>query len=154
MGTLGVFCGLITYLFVAAGDVPKVPYQTRLDLFMMFSFFVVAACLFLHGLLYFWRESDLEEDEDEEEHEKEKGNEEEKEKEKDVGQSKDDEPPVWRIREYPRGPFSFSAWFNGLHFTRKWEAFLIPGLMIIYSIGVAVIFGRPVSDLPTQNQFY
>jgi len=61
MGTLQVFAGLITYLFVAAGDTPKVPYQTRLDLFMMYSFFVVAAILFTHGTLYYFREPEHEE---------------------------------------------------------------------------------------------
>src|SRR5690606_32506941 len=62
MGTLSCFGGIVTYLFVANEDVPKVPYQTRLDVFMMWSFFVVAFCLFAHGTLYFWRECDVEEE--------------------------------------------------------------------------------------------
>jgi hypothetical protein len=37
MGTLSSFLGLVTFLFVASGDTPKVPYQTRLDVFMVFS---------------------------------------------------------------------------------------------------------------------
>jgi len=37
MGTLSSFLGLVTFLFVASGDTPKVPYQTRLDVFMNFS---------------------------------------------------------------------------------------------------------------------
>ena len=40
MGTLQVFTGLISFLFVTSADTPKLPYQTRLDLFMMFSFCV------------------------------------------------------------------------------------------------------------------
>ena len=45
MGTLSSFAGLVTFLFVASGDVPKVPYQTRLDTFMTFSFVGVAPML-------------------------------------------------------------------------------------------------------------
>jgi len=56
MGTLQVFTGLITFLFVASSDTPKVPYQTRLDVFMMFSFLIVALIMFLHGVLYYFRE--------------------------------------------------------------------------------------------------
>lgn len=51
-----MFSGLITFLFVASGDTPKVPYQTRLDLFMMFSFVIVAVIMFIHGALYYFRE--------------------------------------------------------------------------------------------------
>ena len=49
MGSLQVFAGLITFLFVASADVPKIPYQTRLDVFMNFSFFMVAVMLMIHG---------------------------------------------------------------------------------------------------------
>jgi hypothetical protein len=56
MGTLQVFTGLISFLFVAGGDTPKLPYQTRLDLFMMFSFCLVAFIMFIHGVLYYFRE--------------------------------------------------------------------------------------------------
>ena len=42
MGTLQVFTGLISFLFVASGDTPKLPYQTRLDVFMPFSFVLVS----------------------------------------------------------------------------------------------------------------
>jgi hypothetical protein len=60
MGTLSIFAGLVTFLFVASGDTPKVPYQTRLDLFMLWSFFNVAFMLVIHGTLYWWRECDIE----------------------------------------------------------------------------------------------
>jgi len=60
MGTLSSFLGLVTFLFVASGDTPKVPYQTRLDVFMNFSFICVAVMLFIHGGLYYWREVDVE----------------------------------------------------------------------------------------------
>jgi hypothetical protein len=56
MGTLQVFTGLISFLFVASGDTPKLPYQTRLDVFMVFSFFIVGFIMFLHGILYYFRE--------------------------------------------------------------------------------------------------
>ena len=55
-----VFGGLVTFLFVASGDTPKVPYQTRLDVFMLFSFLNVAVMLVIHGALYYWRECDIE----------------------------------------------------------------------------------------------
>ena len=42
MGTLQVFTGLISFLFVASGDTPKLPYQTRLDVFMLFLFVLVS----------------------------------------------------------------------------------------------------------------
>ena len=56
MGTLQVFTGLISFLFVAGGDTPKLPYQTRLDVFMLFSFVLVGLIMFVHGLLYYFRE--------------------------------------------------------------------------------------------------
>jgi hypothetical protein len=50
MGTLSSFLGLVTFLFVASGDTPKVPYQTRLDVFMTFS---------LSDTLALWHADDL-----------------------------------------------------------------------------------------------
>ena len=60
MGTLQVFTGLISFLFVAGGDTPKLPYQTRLDVFMLFSFCIVGFIMFIHGVLYYFREQGFE----------------------------------------------------------------------------------------------
>lgn len=60
MGTLQVFTGLISFLFVAGGDTPKLPYQTRLDVFMLFSFCIVGLIMFIHGVLYYFREQAFE----------------------------------------------------------------------------------------------
>lgn len=186
MGTLQIFAGLVTFLFVASGDTPKVPYQTRLDLFMMWSFFNVALMLIIHASLYFWRECDIEEMLEE----REKQSVEAKMKkmrgsrsgeflpEVEMGgvspaspsarvyvneptpkvmdvesaepsHSMDDtsHPTKWRLRQDNWKNFTLRKWFNGLHFTRKGDAIAMPTLAIIYSIGTAVIFGRPILDV-------
>ncbi len=48
MGTVSSFLGVISYLFVI---VPNVPYSTRLDTFMNFSFFIIAFVLFVQGFV-------------------------------------------------------------------------------------------------------
>jgi hypothetical protein len=68
---LSVYFFFFVCRFVASGDVPHIPYQTRLDTFMNFSFFMVAVILFIHGSLYYFREDD--EDEDEKEGSKKEG---------------------------------------------------------------------------------
>jgi hypothetical protein len=45
-GGLSVYAAIVGYLFVLGEDVPKVPYQTRLDVFMLFSFFIAMICVF------------------------------------------------------------------------------------------------------------
>lgn len=206
MGTLQIFAGLITFLFVASGDTPKVPYQTRLDLFMLWSFMNVALMLFIHGTLYWWRECDVEDLLKERDEEKIKAH-----REKSMGRGSglgagvgktasimpqphaddnsvemgvaspsvhhvvsspaspsarvyvndhevappgpaaaggaagaDVEDPWWRVRYHEWTSWNLVKWFQGLHLTRKWDAVCIPGLMIIYSVGAAVILGREV----------
>jgi hypothetical protein len=66
--TLATFAGLITYLFVITQDSPRVPYSTRLDSFMAFSFYITAIMFFIHGFLYLFCQV---EDEQENQQEKE-----------------------------------------------------------------------------------
>lgn len=195
MGTLQIFAGLITFLFVAGGDTPKVPYQTRLDLFMLWSFFNVAVILFIHGTVYYWRECDIEDIL--EEREKLECEIREKHKAK-FHMNQDVEMAVagtgdaaasssspaspsrvyvndpagaaaakahdkaaapsdkWKLREDPWSEWTFPKWFRGLHVTRKVDAISIPVMAIMYSIGTAVILGRPASyedpmDAATNN---
>jgi len=190
MGTLSSFAGLVTFLFVASGDVPKVPYQTRLDVFMTFSFICVAVMLVLHAMLYYWRECDIEEflaekhegrflghgnDEREAQQKRQSmssnkispnpassadielaspsasgrayvnapsaGGAEEVQKGRVAGVNPLD---YWYLRKSPRDNFSLKRWWNGLHFTRKWDAVIIPTMLCVYTIGVAIILGRSV----------
>jgi hypothetical protein len=57
MGTLSVFLGIISFLFIASQDLPKVAYQTRIDSFMSLSFSVVFVIMLVHSLNYlvFWK---------------------------------------------------------------------------------------------------
>jgi len=52
LGTLTIFLALISFLFVAGTSIPKVAYQTRLDLFMDFSFIVVFLLVIAHVVVY------------------------------------------------------------------------------------------------------
>lgn len=52
MGTITIFLALVSFLFVAGSSIPKVAYQTRLDNFMNFSFFMVFFILLAHGGIY------------------------------------------------------------------------------------------------------
>jgi len=189
MGTLQVFAGLVTFLFVASGDVPKVPYQTRLDVFMTFSFICVAVMLVLHAVLYYWRECDVEEFL-EEKHEGRyvgHGNDERVEAQKrhstssnkispnpassgdielaspsSAGRAYVNAPSVaaepkgrvagvnpldyWYLRKSAGVNFTIKRWWNGLHYTRKWDAMIMPVMMIVYTVGVAIILGRSVPE--------
>ena len=176
MGTLQVFAGLITFLFVASQDTPKVPYQTRLDLFMLFCFFVVGLIMFIHSTLYYWREADLEEAEEEKKEDQaiDEYNKRAVQHNKELFEKREHDaielgqvngsispsgttpaaavavpPPkegtgaddVWKIRSKERPNFTVRRWFRGLLFTRKFDAFFVPFLMVGFSIGVAVILG-------------
>lgn len=185
MGTLQTFAGLVTFLFVASGDTPKVPYQTRLDLFMLFSFFNVAFMLVVHSVLYYWRECDIEELLAEREaamkeqldqlhkhiHPNEFGSHGPNEIELGVtspsqvervyvnhepvnvisspskNSSKKVPSPIWRIRHDQWADFTIRKWFWGLHLTRRVDAIIMPFLLIVYSIGSAVILGRSVTPV-------
>lgn len=180
-----VFGGLVTFLFVASGDTPKVPYQTRLDVFMLFSFLNVAVMLIIHGALYYWRECDIQDFLDEQQ----------------SGGSSDDadkgsagtkrvapgadvemaEQPAggrqyvndpanpsspsagssavsaaaavrkldkWYLRKNQRQEWSLKGWWGGLHYTRKVDAIAIPLMAAVYTIGTAIILGRPLDDPP------
>eukprot|EP00762_Andalucia_godoyi_P003736 ANDGO_08587.mRNA.1 Cys-loop ligand-gated ion channel len=59
MGTLTVFLAIISYMFIASQDLPKVAYQTRIDSFMTLSFLTVFSCMFVHAcnyLLFYYHE--------------------------------------------------------------------------------------------------
>jgi len=81
MGVLLVFLGLITFEFIASSSLPLVPYQTRIDQFMSWSFLLVAISMFVHAIMYMYRPSEEEEEEEEEEEAKAKKEKKEKKKE-------------------------------------------------------------------------
>jgi hypothetical protein len=156
MGTLQVFSGLITFLFVASADVPKVPYQTRLDSFMNFSFFIVAIIMFVHGGLYYFRESDQDEEEDAEN--KKKGT-----KVAPTAVNNNFTEPtdadeqksprthnVYHKHRDNKGNI-FHRWWSGLVWTRKNDVLWIPLLAITYTIGTAIILGR---STPSATDIY
>jgi hypothetical protein len=58
----------------------------------------------------------------------------------------------WRVREHPWSEFGLGKWWSGLVLTRKWDAAMMPILAIIYSVGVAVILGRPVSSVAIYQE--
>jgi hypothetical protein len=62
MGTLTVFLALISFVFVAGGDLPKIPYQTRIDNFFSWSFFIVFFEMLLNAVMYMYRADDDEDD--------------------------------------------------------------------------------------------
>jgi len=97
IGALTLFLAIITFEFVAAQSVPKVAYQTKIDLFMDSSFFCVFLTCFAHAFNYYFRKEEVEEEEEHGhahgghggghghgEHEKEKSGHGEHEKEKSV----------------------------------------------------------------------
>jgi hypothetical protein len=57
MGTLSVFLGIVSFLFIASQDLPKVAYSTRIDSFMSLSFSMVFILMLVHSLnyLFFWK---------------------------------------------------------------------------------------------------
>jgi len=56
MGTLTCFLALISFVFVASSDLPKVAYLTRIDKFCFVSFLFVAMMMFVHAIQYMFRE--------------------------------------------------------------------------------------------------
>ena len=180
-----VFGGLVTFLFVASGDTPKVPYQTRLDVFMLFSFLNVAVMLVIHGALYYWRECDIEDFLAEQQ----SGGGDEQQGSagtKSVAPGADVEmaeqqgassrhyvndpsnpssPSMhgssavsaaaavrkldkWYLRKNQRQEWSLRGWWGGLHYTRKVDAIAIPLMATIYTVGTAIILGRPLDNPP------
>eukprot|EP00762_Andalucia_godoyi_P000815 ANDGO_03902.mRNA.1 Cys-loop ligand-gated ion channel len=52
MGSITVFLAIISYLFIASQDLPKVAYSTRIDSFMQLSYLTVFACMAVHAVNY------------------------------------------------------------------------------------------------------
>lgn len=57
MGTITVFLALINFMFVTGNSLPKVPYLTRVDAFLSWSFFTVFLMALQHAIGYLYRES-------------------------------------------------------------------------------------------------
>jgi len=62
MGALTVFLALISFVFVATSFLPELPYQTRIDNFFSWSFFLVFLMLFTHAIMYMYRADDDDDD--------------------------------------------------------------------------------------------
>jgi len=61
-GCIAVFLALIAFVFATAADMPAIAYQTRIDWFMAFSFFLIFLTMFAHAFIYLWRWEDHEEE--------------------------------------------------------------------------------------------
>jgi hypothetical protein len=131
--------------------VPHVPYQTRLDDFITFSFLITALILIIHGSLYFLREGEEEQDAqhpiavlglksaaEQPNQDYELNN---------IGSNQvapTAEDGVAAVNQRRRG--CMKRWWGSLVFTRKFDVVIIPLLTIVYIIGVAVILGQPFSE--------
>ena len=54
-GCVTTFLALISVQFVAAAAVPKLAYSTRIDKFMLLSFFIIFCNMIVHSLCYMYR---------------------------------------------------------------------------------------------------
>jgi len=137
MGTLTVFLALISFVFVASQDLPKVPYLTRIDKFSFLSFLLVAVMMFIHSGQYLFREHEEEEKENEA---------------KKTDKSPEDGKVVVEVgghgtdkghgkEEHSAG--TYTRWkrrcFNAAPVRKRDWVFVI-GLSLIYAIGVGAIF--------------
>jgi len=61
MGTITVFLALVAFVFTNGENLPKVSYLTRIDSFMFWSFILVFIMMFLHAVVYFFREAEPDE---------------------------------------------------------------------------------------------
>jgi len=55
MGTIISFLGIITFEFIVAQSLPQVSYQTRIDIFLSWSFFLPFLCFLAHAIMYLYR---------------------------------------------------------------------------------------------------
>jgi len=120
MGTLTIFLGLISFVFVSTQDIPKVAYNTRIDVFTAWSYFLVFFMSLSHGVLYFYRPGEAAEQSEES---------------KKVPACAD---PFFIILGLP-------PW-NELTTQRKADFILAIFYFVSYNIGVAAILSRSVSS--------
>jgi len=157
MGSITCFLALVSFVFVAAGSLPKVAGLTRIDIFFSFSFFMVFLMMTSHAILYLYREHTVEDDE------RHKAAQEKRMKgltggtemmtpsntEKKEGESKEEPKKEEKKEEESHagscmhGPCGFLGLpaFSTLSHARKADVFLSFFFMVVYSIGVAVIMG-------------
>lgn len=125
--TISVYGGLVAFLFVTTADVPKVAYQTRLDVFLAFCFFMVFIIMFYNGLIYFFRERDEPEEEE-----------------------SDAQSPSISKKSSPPKP-GFLGWWNSLVFTRKFDVAFMSSMATLFAFGIIFIFNRPLKG--ASNEF-
>lgn len=127
MGTLTVFLALVSFTFITGSDVPKVAYQTRIDVFITFSFFTTFFMMLEHSVNYLYNEYL---GEDNEHTSKTEIN--------DKLSSKD-------LKGVQRFFAKFRHRYSGVR-TRKIDAIWAVLISIVYAVGCIIIFGRPVGQ--------
>lgn len=125
MGTLTVFLALVSFTFITGDDVPKVAYQTRIDIFINFSFFITFFMMLEHCLNYLYNEY-LGEDNELADRSK-------------VASAVDAKGLHGVVRFYHKIRTLYKH-----HRTRKIDFYFTMFTAVVYGIGVAIILGRPV----------
>jgi len=114
-GSIAVFLALIAFVFATSADLPAIAYQTRIDWFMSYSFFLIFLTMFCHAILYLWRAEDHEEAKEHRAHWKPKA------------------------EDYQRCCALVRNFLGGIPEYRKYDLIIVTVLAIAYAVGVGII---------------